>query len=78
MQPQIHVQTEAERQEHAVVHRHSTAQTVLNFAALGCLLASALGILKALEMERVGDGLICLLGSLVACGLVCYLYFRND
>ncbi len=78
MQPQTHAGAETDHQDRAVSQRHSTAQTVLNFAALGCLLAGAIGIVKAVEMEQAGDGLLCLLGSLVACGLVCYLYFHQD
>ena len=75
---QTHIETEAEGHDHATAKHTSKAQSVLNFAALGCLLAGAVGILRALEMERAGDGLLCLLGSLAACGLVCYLYFHKD
>ena len=50
---------------------------MLNVAALGCLVAGAVAIIRAVEMERVGDGLLCVVSALAACSLVCYLYFRK-
>ena len=47
----------------------------LEIGAVGCLLAGALGILKAIHMEQASDALLCLLGSFGTCGFVCYLYF---
>ena len=57
--------------------KRSQAHPVLNVAALGCLVAGAVAIIRAVEMERVGDGLLCVVSALAACSLVCYLYFRK-
>jgi hypothetical protein len=54
--------------------RTSSGETVLGFAVLGCLLAGAVGILKALSMESGVDVLFCLLGSVAAFGTLFYLY----
>ena len=69
---------ETNRAETARAKRSSPAETTLNFTALGCLVAGVVGIIKAVEMQRATDGLLCALGSLAACVLVCYLYFRHD
>jgi hypothetical protein len=50
----------------------------LEFAVFGGLLAGAAGIVKATQMQRPVDILLCLLGSLTGCGLVCYFYFRRE
>jgi hypothetical protein len=55
----------------------SSADTVLGFAVLGCLVAGGVGILKALSMESGFDVLLCLLGSVAAFGMVFYIYFRR-
>jgi UDP-N-acetylmuramyl pentapeptide phosphotransferase/UDP-N-acetylglucosamine-1-phosphate transferase len=68
---------ETNRPETVRPKRTSPAETTLNFTALGCLVAGIVGIIKAVEMQRATDGLLCVLGSLAACVLVCYLYFRN-
>lgn len=61
------------------VKRASTSGSALmEFAVLGLLLAGAIGILKAIQMENPLDVLLCLLGSLSGCGLVCWVYFRRD
>lgn len=52
-----------------------TAEKGLEIGAVGCLLAGALGILKAIHMEQASDALLCLLASFGTCGFVCYLYF---
>jgi hypothetical protein len=51
---------------------------ILEFAVFGGLLAGAAGIVKATQMDRPADILLCLLGSLTGCGLVCYFYFRRE
>src|SRR5262245_24503687 len=55
--------------------RRWTPEKGLELGAVGCLLAGALGILKAVHMEQASDALLCLLGSFGTCGFVCYLYF---
>src|SRR5438105_3009361 len=52
-----------------------TPEKALEIAAVGCLLAGAIGILRAIHMEHARDALLCLLGSFGTCGFVCYLYF---
>lgn len=69
---------ETERHETAAPKRASAAEATLNFAAVGCLVAGMVGIIRAVEMQQASDGLLCAIGSLAACALVCYLYFRNE
>jgi hypothetical protein len=56
----------------------SSAETVVGFAVLGCLLAGGVGIVKALSMEGGLDVLLCLLGSVAAFGTVFYVYFQRS
>jgi hypothetical protein len=58
--------------------RSTSAETVLGFAVLGCLIAGGVGIVKALSMESGFDVLLCLLGSVAAFGMVFYIYFRKS
>jgi hypothetical protein len=58
--------------------RRSSAETVVGFAVLGCLIAGGVGVLKALSMESGFDVLLCLLGSVAAFGMVFFIYFRKD
>jgi hypothetical protein len=58
--------------------RGSSADTVVGFAVLGCLIADAVGVLKALSMNSGFDVLLCLLGSVAAFGMVFFVYFRKD
>ena len=55
--------------------RRGAVEKGLEVGVVGCLLAGAFGILRAILMEQAVDVLLCLLGSFGACGLVCYLYF---
>jgi len=50
----------------------------LGFAVIGCLVAGAVGIFKAMSMESAGGVLLCLLGSVAAFGMVFYVYLRKD
>jgi hypothetical protein len=59
------------------VDRHESAETVVGFAVMGCLVAGAVGIDKALNMQNGLDVLLCLLGSVAAFGMVFYIYFRK-
>ena len=58
--------------------RASSAETVVGFAVLGCLVAGCVGITKALSMESGFDVFLCLLGSVAAFGTVCYIYLRKS
>ena len=50
---------------------------LLNFAGGACLLGAGIGILRATEMERAVDIVICLVGSLAVCCCICYLWFTQ-
>jgi hypothetical protein len=54
------------------------ASGLLNVAAAGSLIAGTVGIIRALEMERAGDGLLCIFALVAAMSLVCYLYCQRD
>ena len=56
----------------------SRTEALLDFVALGCLIAGALAIIKALQMRQAIDALTCLPAAVAACSLICYLYFRKD
>lgn len=55
-----------------------TGETVVGFAILGCLVAGAVGIIKAMSMETGSGVFFCLLASVVAFGGVAYLYLRRE
>jgi hypothetical protein len=61
--------------EVAFGERKST--TALDWAVLGCLIAGAVGIVKAFGMESPSGVLLCLLGSVAAFGLVIYVHLRK-
>lgn len=69
---------ETKSQDTTATTRVSEAETAIGFAVMGCLVAGAVGIVKALEMERASDVLLCLLGSVAAFGFVIYIHFRRD
>ncbi len=73
----MNTQTQTENRTVAS-ERSSSAETVLGFAVLGCLVAGGVGIAKALSMESGFDVLLCLLGSVAAFGMVFYIYFRRN
>ena len=54
--------------------RTASAEKVLGLAVLGCLIAGAIGILKAFAAVSGLDVFLCLLGSVAAFGLVFYIY----
>ncbi|MEY2466442.1 MAG: hypothetical protein QOD03_963 [Verrucomicrobiota bacterium] len=64
-------------ENHGATERSSSAETVVGFAILGCLIAGGVGIVKALDMTSGIDVLLCLLGSVAAFGMVFYIYFRK-
>ena len=51
--------------------------TALDWAVFGCLIAGAVGIIKALGMDSPFGVLLCLLGSVAAFGLVIYVHLRK-
>lgn len=55
-----------------------SAQTVIGFAVLGCMVAGGVGIAKALSMESGSGVLLCLLGSVAAFGTVFFIYLRKS
>jgi hypothetical protein len=50
----------------------------LEFAIFASLLAGAAGIVRATQMDRPVDIIVCLVGSVTGCSLLSYLYFRRD
>jgi hypothetical protein len=57
---------------------HSSADAVMGFAVLGCLVAGIVGIFKASNMQSGIDVFLCLLGSVAAFGMVYYICFRRE
>jgi hypothetical protein len=51
--------------------------SALDYAVFGCLAAGGVGIIKALDMNSAIDVFICLLGSVVAFGVVFYVHLRK-
>jgi hypothetical protein len=56
----------------------SKAGKLLDLAMFCCLLGGAVAICRAMKMEDAIDGMLCLLGALAGCSLLCYLYFRAE
>lgn len=57
-------------------HRHgSDRETVMVFAAMGCLMAGVAGIVKAMNMAGGFDVLLCLLGAVGAFGTALCVYY---
>jgi len=73
-----HTNTGTETQTPAASKHNSTAESFLDFVALGCLVAGTVGVMKAMELDSAGDAFLCLGCCLAACGLVCYLFFQRD
>ena len=68
-------QTETESRKDAAESESRT--DALDWAVFGCLAVGAVGIIKALSMDKALDILICLLGSVVAFSVVFYVYLRK-
>ena len=62
----------------AVFGRREKATSGLDWAVFGCLVAGAVGIIKALRMESPTGVLLCLLGSVAAFGMVIYVHLRKQ
>jgi len=69
---QTQIQTPRETTE-----RNSSADSVLGYAVLGLFTVGGVGLIKALEMDRASDVLLCLLGSTTAFGAVLFMYLRR-
>jgi hypothetical protein len=67
-------QIEAEARGQTAEAKRTSA---LDYAVFGCLAAGGVGILKALDMSSAVDVFICLLGSVVAFGVVFYVHLRR-
>jgi len=61
----------------AVAFGERKSTTALDWAVLGCLIAGAVGIVKAFSMDSPSGVLLCLLGSVGAFGLVIYVHLRK-
>jgi hypothetical protein len=71
--------TTQSRTEERTAGTEATSRTsALDWAVFGCLAAGAVGIMKALNMEKASDVLICLVGSVLAFGTVFYMHVRKD
>lgn len=64
-----------ERGEQTEVKSRTSA---LDWAVFGCLAAGAVGIIKALDMDKASDVLLCLIGSVLAFGVVFYMHIQKD
>jgi hypothetical protein len=67
-------QTEPSRR----IASNSSPETVVGFAVLGCLVAGAVGIIKALSMDTGFGVLLCLLASVASFSTVYYIYCGKD
>jgi hypothetical protein len=72
-----HIRLETKSPNNAPQAGTSSPNMVLEVVVLACLVPGVIGILKALEMEHTLDTLLCLVGSLAACGWLCRLYCRR-
>jgi len=64
--------------ESRVTERAAKRAALLEFAVFASLMAGATGIVRATQMDRPLDIVVCLVGSVAGCSLVSYLYFRRD
>ncbi|HYE31999.1 MAG TPA: hypothetical protein VEH27_11255 [Methylomirabilota bacterium] len=70
--------TQANIREISSTETHSSAAMAVGLAVIGCLVAGAVGILKAMSMETGAGVFCCLLGSVAAFGMVFYIYLRRE
>ena len=73
MSTQTQTQTPGETTE-----RTAGAESVLGYAVLGLLATGSIGLIKALEMNRASDVLLCLLSSTAAFGAILCMYLRRN
>jgi uncharacterized sodium:solute symporter family permease YidK len=55
--------------------KNSNRETVMAFTVIGCLAAGLAGTIKACEMAKGFDVLLCLIGAVTAFGLALCVYF---
>jgi hypothetical protein len=72
-QTQVESKTDDVKESKHVVR----GETITGYAVIGCLVAGTIGILKAIASEGIGAA-ACLLASVAAFGVTCYIYFRRD
>ena len=60
------------------VAQQESKTSALDWAVFGCLIAGAVGIIKALGADSPFGVLLCLLGSVAAFGLIIYLHLRKS
>ena len=68
-------QTESENQRDTA--KIESRADALDWAVFGCLAVGAVGIIKALSMDKAVDILICSLGSVIAFSVVFYVHLRK-
>jgi len=68
-------QTETENRKDAA--ESESRADALDWAVFGCLAAGAVGIIKALSMDKALDILVCLLGSIAAFSVIFYVHLRK-
>lgn len=56
----------------------SGPSALLEFSVLGLLLAGGIAMIRAIQMEKVADMVVCLLGSLIGCLVAGYLLFHRE
>ncbi|MFO1477146.1 MAG: hypothetical protein U1F98_10900 [Verrucomicrobiota bacterium] len=55
----------------------SAGDSVVGMAALGCLTAGVVGIMKATSMQTGADVMCCLVGAAAAFGVLLYICFHR-
>jgi len=70
-------QTQAETESRKDAAETESRTDALDWAVFGCLAAGGVGIIKALNMDKALDILICLLGSVVAFSVVFFVHLRK-
>ena len=69
--------TKTETENHDETSEKQSRADALDWAVFGCVAAGGVGIYKACEMSNAVDVLICLLGSVIAFGVVFYVHLRK-
>lgn len=70
--------TETQTENRSATSESSSRTSALDWAVFGCLAAGGVGIIKAFDMSSAVDVLICLLGSVIAFGVVFYVHLRKQ
>ena len=78
MTTQTQTSTETETEARKDAARSESRTDALDWAVFGCLAAGAVGIIKALNMDRPFDVAICLLASVAAFSVVLFVHLRKQ